>query len=115
MPSLFEPCGLPQMISSIYGSLPLAHDTGGLHDTISPLNIAANTGNGFLFEVYDPNGLRWVISEAMKFHHQPAEVKAKQISRIMTDGVKTFSLSAQARQYVAIYENMLQRPLINAF
>lgn len=115
MPSLFEPCGLPQMISSIYGSLPVAHDTGGLHDTVVPLNIAANTGNGFLFEIYDYNGLRWAIDEAMKFHRLPAEAKAVQISRIMTESTGTFSLAAQARQYVAIYENMLQRPLINAF
>lgn len=115
MPSLFEPCGLPQMISTIYGSLPVAHDTGGLHDTILPLNVASNSGNGFLFEVYDFDGLRWAIEEAMKFHRLPTEVKASQISRIMSEGAETFSLSAQARQYVAIYENMLQRPLINAF
>ncbi len=40
MPSSFEPCGLPQMIAPIYGSLPVAHDTGGIHDTITHLDVA---------------------------------------------------------------------------
>ncbi|MEI6809922.1 MAG: glycogen/starch synthase [bacterium] len=115
MPSLFEPCGLPQMISAMYGSLPVAHDTGGLHDTVVPLNLAEGTGNGFLFEDYDPNGLRWAIDEAMKFHRLPADIKATHLSRIITESATAFSLPAQARQYVSIYENMLHRPLINAF
>ena len=50
MPSLFEPCGLPQMTSQYFGSLPVVHDTGGLHDTVEPLNVNTHTGNGFLFE-----------------------------------------------------------------
>lgn len=115
MPSLFEPCGLPQMISAMYGSLPIAHNTGGLHDTVVPLNIATDSGNGFLFNDYDANGLRWAIDEGIKFHRLPATTKAAQLSRIMTESATTFSLSAQARQYISIYENMLHRPLINAF
>ena len=47
MPSLFEPCGLPQMIGPIYGSLPVAHDTGGIHDTVVHMNVDRGTGNGF--------------------------------------------------------------------
>ncbi len=47
MPSLFEPCGLPQMIGPIYGSLPVVHDTGGIHDTVGHLDVNSNTGNGF--------------------------------------------------------------------
>ncbi|MEE4607992.1 MAG: glycogen/starch synthase, partial [Desulfobacteraceae bacterium] len=57
MPSRFEPCGLPQMIAPIYGSLPVAHDIGGIHDTIQHLDLEAGTGNGFLFKVYDAPGL----------------------------------------------------------
>ena len=59
MPSLFEPCGLPQMTSQYFGSLPVVHDTGGLHDTVEPLNVNTHTGNGFLFETYDDGGLMW--------------------------------------------------------
>ena len=53
MPSRFEPCGLPQMIAPIYGSLPVAFDTGGIHDTIIHLDVDNNTGNGFLFKFFD--------------------------------------------------------------
>ena len=56
MPSSFEPCGLPQMIGGLYGSLPIVFDTGGLHDTIRQLDVAHSTGNGFLFNVHDAQG-----------------------------------------------------------
>jgi hypothetical protein len=50
MPSLFEPCGLPQMTAPIYGSLPVVHSTGGLYDTVRVLDVAKSTGNGFRFD-----------------------------------------------------------------
>ncbi len=56
MPSRFEPCGLPQMIAPIYGSLPVAHKTGGIKDTILHMDAQNNKGNGFLFEFYDSRG-----------------------------------------------------------
>lgn len=115
IPSLFEPCGLPQMISMIYGSLPVAHDTGGLHDTISPLDIGTNSGNGFVFRVYDSNGLRWAIDRAMDFYHQPDDVKASQIARVMTESTETFNHPVTAKHYFDIYEKMLKRPLSNTF
>ena len=55
MPSLFEPCGLPQMQAPIYGSLAVAHNTGGLHDTVEHLDWNAGRGNGFVFDTYDSN------------------------------------------------------------
>jgi len=61
MPSSFEPCGLPQMISCIYGTLPVVHDTGGLHDTVEHLDLARGSGNGFVFNVFDSNGLRSAV------------------------------------------------------
>ena len=115
MPSLFEPCGLPQMISAMYGTLSVVHDTGGLHDTIEHLDIAANKGNGFVFETFDPGGLRWAVDQAMDFHSQPAESRHPQIARVMEDGAARFNHSVTASEYVDIYEKMLQRPLLNAF
>jgi starch synthase len=112
MPSRFEPCGLPQMIAPIYGSLPVAHDIGGIHDTIQHLDLAAGTGNGFLFNVYDAPGLFWAIEEAMKFYSQPAAVKARHIKRIMSESAKTFTHEHTARHYIELYEKMLKRPLI---
>lgn len=112
MPSSFEPCGLPQMIAPIYGSLPVAHDTGGIHDTISQLDVENNRGNGFLFETYDAGGLFWAIEQAMKFYALPAKEKAVQIERIMTESAAGFTHPTTARQYIKLYEKMLKRPLI---
>ncbi len=113
MPSKFEPCGLPQMVCQFYGSLPLAMDTGGLHDTVENLDIENNTGNGFVFKNYDTGGLRWSIDEAMRFHKLPAAVKEPQLARIMREAEQRFNHNVTARAYINIYENMLRRPLVN--
>ncbi len=112
MPSLFEPCGLPQMIGSIYGALPVVHDTGGLHDTVRHLHPAGNSGNGFVFETYDSGGLLWAIRQAMDFFRLPASARKKQISRIMIWAAETFTHEVNARQYIDLYEKMLHRPLL---
>lgn len=111
MPSSFEPCGLPQMIAPKYGGLTIAHDTGGLHDTVERLDIGNDRGNGFLFNVFDSAGLRWAVGEAMHFFHQPAEVKEKQLSRVMRESAKRFNHEATAAAYIQRYEAMLDRPV----
>ena len=73
MPSLFEPCGLPQMVAPIYGTLAVARATGGIHDTVRPLDVDASAGNGFRFEDYDSGGLRWAIDQAMNFFALPED------------------------------------------
>ena len=112
MPSRFEPCGLPQMIAPIYGTLPVAHDTGGIHDTIAHLDPENNSGNGFLFKTYDSGGLMWAIDQAMGFYELPAKLKQKQVARIMKQSAQTFTHAITAQQYIALYEKMLQRPLL---
>ena len=114
MPSLFEPCGLPQMIGAIYGSLPIVRDTGGLHDTVTMLDVERNAGNGFVFEVFDAPGLRWAIDRAMEFYRRPAEVKAVQIARVMREGAAKFNHPVTAREYIDLYETMLCRPIVKA-
>jgi starch synthase/alpha-amylase len=112
MPSSFEPCGLPQMIAPIYGTLPVAHDTGGIHDTITHLDIEKNTGNGFLFKTFDSVGLFWAIEQAMAFYNLPGNMKEKQVKRIMNESKNTFTHANTARQYIELYEKMLKRPLV---
>lgn len=112
MPSRFEPSGLTQMIAPIYGSLPVAHDTGGIHDTIEHLNVENDSGNGFLFKYYDANGLFWAIDEAMRFYKRDPGVRYTQISRIMNESSRNFTHEKTARQYKKLYETMLQRPLL---
>ncbi len=112
MPSSFEPCGLPQMIAPIYGALPVAHDTGGIHDTIVHLDQKAGKGNGFLFKTFDTGGLMWAIEQAMQFFNLPQDKKGKQIKRIMQESSLMFTHDHTARQYIELYEKMLQRPLV---
>jgi starch synthase len=111
MPSKFEPCGLPQMIGSIYGALPVVHDTGGLHDTVKHLAPYKNTGNGFVFETYDSSGLWWAVEQAMNFYRMPAGRREHQVRRIMRQSVASFNHQVTARRYIELYEMMLQRPL----
>ena len=115
MPSSFEPCGLPQMTSCLYGSLPVVQDTGGLHDTVAHLDLAQGAGNGFVFNVFDSNGLRWAMDQAMAFHALPAPTRAAAVRRIMVESARTFTHDVTARQYFDIYEAMLNRPLINPY
>lgn len=115
VPSLFEPCGLPQMVGQIFGSLPVVHDTGGLHDTVEHLQVEKETGNGFVFRVYDSTGLSWAMDQAMAFYALPPEVKEKHIRRIMQQGGARFNHETCARAYIEIYEKMLHRPLVRSF
>ncbi len=112
MPSLFEPCGLPQMTAPMYGSLPVVHGTGGLYDTIRPMDIEGATGNGFRFDDYNPDALRWAIDEAVRFYALPSETKDPQIRRVIKESAKEFSHEEVARRYIEIYEQMLARPLV---
>lgn len=112
MPSLFEPCGLPQMTAPIYGSLPVVHATGGLYDTVHPLDVERSQGNGFRFDHYSADGFRWAIDQAMEFHALPAEIREREIRRIMIESVRDFSHTEVARRYINIYEDMLARPLV---
>jgi starch synthase/alpha-amylase len=114
MPSLYEPCGLPQMIGALYGTLPVAHKTGGIQDTVEHLSADGETGNGFLFETYDTGGLVWAVDEAMRFFDLPEPRRDRTVARIMADSRQRFNHPVTARHYIALYEKMLQRPLITA-
>jgi len=70
MPSKFEPCGLSQMISIIYGSIPIVHDTGGLHDTVQYVTYQKGDGNVFLFNQYDRDSFLTAIGYAMGLYKQ---------------------------------------------
>ncbi len=115
IPSLFEPCGLTQMIGALYGSLPVVHDTGGLHDTVTHLDVSTHTGNGFVFETYDSRGLRWAMDQAMAFFGLGPAARAQELTRIMRESKRMFNHDVTARRYFDIYEAMLDRPLVNPY
>ncbi|MCQ2378455.1 MAG: glycogen/starch synthase [Victivallaceae bacterium] len=112
MPSRFEPCGLPQMTCQYYGSLPVARDTGGLHDSVEELSSDGSSGNGFLFADYDDGGLMWGIDSAMRFFDKPESFRQAVVARVMRSAKKRFNYDVTARQYIEIYESMLARPLV---
>lgn len=106
MPSSFEPCGLAQMVGLRYGSLPVAHRTGGLRDTIIQLAPETDSGNGFLFEVHNSEGLRWAIDRAMDFHRLPVEEKNRNRSRIMREAQPAFAPEKMIASYFSMYHGL---------
>jgi starch synthase/alpha-amylase len=101
------------MIAPIYGALPVAHDTGGIHDTVVHLIAGRDRGNGFLFENYDAAGLFWAVTQAMDFFKLGPEARQRQVGRIMQESAASFNHANTARQYIDLYEKMLERPLIS--
>ena len=107
MPSRFEPCGLPQMVSPKYGTLSIAHDTGGIHDTVEHMHHDGNLGNGFRFQHYSPEGLRWAIDEAISFYKRSHEDKERTLTRVMRESAERFNHTTTAAAYIDRYETML--------
>ena len=68
MPSLFEPCGLSQMMSLRYGTIPLVRETGGLKDSVEPYNEFENTGMGFSFTNYNAHEMMDIIDYALRIY-----------------------------------------------
>ena len=113
MPSRFEPCGLPQMAAPMYGTLPVAHNTGGIHDTVDHLHYDGNLGNGFRFDDYGTDGLRWAIDESLRFYKYDAKDKARIIQRIMKESKQRFNHESTASAYIELYSQMLGRPVVH--
>src|SRR5665811_534605 len=83
MPSRYEPCGLNQIYSLKYGTVPIVRATGGLDDTIEPFDPATGRGTGFKFEVYDGGALLGAVQQALAiFRNEPAVWR-----RIQTSGM----------------------------
>jgi starch synthase len=99
MPSAYEPCGLNQLYSLKYGTVPIVRETGGLADSVQQVNRAAGTGTGVLFRDYDETGFRWAISRALDLYEdQPLWRK------IMANGMAMdFSWQQQGAKYVKLY------------
>ena len=102
MPSRFEPCGLSQIISLKYGTLPIVRKTGGLRDTIEVFNKYTGEGNGFGFENFDSNDLRHAINEALSAYKQKPIWK-KMIRRAMNED---FSWNSSAQKYIKLYQEI---------
>ena len=110
MPSRYEPCGLNQMYSLRYGTLPLVHDVGGLHDTVvnaSNENIANGTANGFVFYWPHAEDMRKALDWATDCFYNRKDDWNKIVRNAMR---RDCSWDASAREYVALYQKLTGRP-----
>ena len=103
MPSLYEPCGLNQMYSMRYGTIPIVRATGGLDDTVENFNEARGTGNGFKFESYNTGALLDKIREALYFYGRPDSWIKIQLNGMSVDN----SWDSAARRYIDLYERIV--------
>lgn len=104
MPSKYEPCGLNQIYSLRYGTVPVVRATGGLDDTIEPWNPRTGKGTGFKFSEYNGEALLLTIKEALRAFRDQSSWQT-----LMRNGMnKDFSWNASAKEYVRVYEKALQ-------
>lgn len=104
MPSLFEPCGLSQLISLRYGTVPLVRETGGLKDTVEPYNEFEHTGTGFSFHNYNAHEMLYMIRYAHKIYELYPEEWLDIIRRGMA---MDFSWKKSSSKYAAIYDALI--------
>ena len=100
MPSLFEPCGLTQLISLRYGTVPIVRETGGLKDTVQPYNEFDGTGTGFSFANYNAEEMLGVINYSKHIYFNHRDQWDKMVYRGMTTD---YSWNSSAKQYEGMY------------
>ncbi len=100
MPSLFEPCGLSQLMSLRYGTVPIVRETGGLKDTVQPYNEYDGTGTGFSFANYNAHEMLGTIRYAERIYYDRKREWNKIVDRGMA---QDYSWSSSAKQYEELY------------
>ncbi|MBI4115752.1 MAG: glycogen synthase GlgA [Candidatus Omnitrophica bacterium] len=107
MPSRFEPCGLGQLISFRFGTVPLVRETGGLADTVIDFDPRSGEGNGFVFKEYETKTLLGTLDRALVVYEDP-----KLWAKVVKNGMKAdFSWRASARKYIELYERVKRKPV----
>ena len=105
MPSRFEPCGLNQMYSLRYGTVPVVRATGGLDDTVQDVDEATGEGTGFKFKAHTTAAMMEALHRALAWYARPAAWRRIQLAGMAQDN----SWEASAREYVAVYERARER------
>lgn len=102
MPSLFEPCGLAQLIALQYKTVPIVRETGGLKDTIQPFNVKTGKGNGFSFTNYNAHDLLNVLDYSLAIYHHPIswQTLSQNVNR------SRFSWQDSAHEYALLYNGL---------
>ena len=105
MPSMFEPCGLSQLISLRYGTLPIVRETGGLRDTVLAYNEFTGDGNGFSFFNYNAHDMLYVIERATELYKNKRDIFNGLAIRAMKG---EYGWDQSAKKYLALYESILE-------
>lgn len=105
MPSIFEPCGLGQMMAMRYGTIPVVRETGGLKDTVIPYNKYKNTGTGFTFYDQKANIFKDKVFEAIDLFNENPRKWSQLIRRAMKND---FGLDLMAKTYSNIYQKIVE-------
>lgn len=105
VPSLFEPCGLTQLISMRYGTVPIVRETGGLKDTVAPFQPESGEGNGFTFDWYDAELLLDAVCRAREVY---LERRDQWNGIVLRDMDKDVSWGQSAREYLDVYRELKQ-------
>lgn len=105
MPSLFEPCGLSQLMSMRYGTLPIVRETGGLKDTVEAYNEYENTGTGFSFTNYNAHEMLAALRYAMSVYYNKKQNWNSMVRRAME---QDFSWNSSAEKYENLYQKLLE-------
>ncbi|HMB69050.1 MAG TPA: glycosyltransferase, partial [bacterium] len=104
MPSLYEPCGLNQMYSRIYGTVPIVRKTGGLADTVELFDPETGEGSGIVFDHATPQGVRWGLEAALDLYDHP-ESWRKLVENTMDCD---FSWERQVARYEEAYSRIVR-------
>jgi starch synthase len=108
MPSRYEPCGLNQMYSLAYGTLPIVRRTGGLADTVENYNEDSGAGTGFLFDDLTPSSIYNTVGWAVwAWYNQRDHIEAMRLRAMKHD----FSWEKSAKKYESLYEKALRKIL----
>ena len=102
MPSLFEPCGIGQLIALKYGSIPIVRETGGLKDTIIPYNKYTGSGNGFSFANYNSDELLAAINKALELYNDKVSWGKLVENAMLSDN----SWANSAKNYMNLYNSL---------
>jgi starch synthase len=103
VPSLFEPCGLTQLIAMRYGTIPIVRETGGLKDTVEPYNEYTDSGNGFTFDRYEAGLLLDAIDRAKALYFGD---RARWDEMVQRDMEKDVSWANSAAKYIELYDEL---------
>ena len=106
MPSLFEPCGLTQIIALHYGTIPIVRETGGLKDTVIPLNEFEDTGDGFSFTNYNGDDMINTVNYSKYIFFEQKKVWGNMVKRAMK---KDLSWHVSKQRYEDLYNKLIGR------